>query len=744
MDDKTMIVVRAFGGLDKEATGASCSVPPQFRSKMDNKANKEKRKKADKPIGRATAIKYGWKPPKGKKAAITKESLAGNSEPDVIEVEVERIEKAAVTSALDIIEKLAADGLDAAQNPFMRRPSGVTNAQVSQVGVLRSKAKAEKRKQQQISDIGDTLNPEPNEAIKSAIVDPLQSAYMPTRQRVGEGPLGGLGGIVSSLGGLFKGKKPAPGTAVGSVPAETQPNMLQRLGKAISGFKTPVLHAKGAAVKEAQGAQGAGPPDPYAAFEQMTQDGNTVSKAIPGLDPSVVLQGQQMGVDMTPGGIKKRLGAHDMIAKGKKILKDENQNGVPDVAEGAAGMGGQQQLALGGQPQQPQAQPQPQAAPMVAAAKLRTPDLTKKAKKWIAKAIKHPGALHKQLGVPEGEKIPAGKLEAAADKGGKLGERARLAETLKGMGKKGGQPDLLSKLSMKQDTKGKKKEEETKPGVVKLESASDTPPKKAPEKKPEAESENEAEKKEAAIAPALAGLGMRGAGFLSRLGAAPIRLGGKGIEAIGKKLHQYGPLARLGSTIEAAGSKAKEFGRFGRLTGKLMRRLGKGVQKGKYPFGGTPESGSMRFMKEVPILPGAARVGGKTIMTPKTPTSLGRRVYALGDEPKELVGKSLRENLASVAQKFGIGTKGGDLSAREVLTLMGPTGLGAGMAVGGAKLLGGGEKKEEKKEEKKAAMGAGAVPLKTDHGLPKRDGFKTTNRQGVFNDLSRWSLGARM
>lgn len=52
--------------------------------------------------------------------------------------------------------------------------------------------------------------------------------------------------------------------------------------------------------------------------------------------------------------------------------------------------------------------------------------------KWIQGAIKHPGALHKQLGVPAGKKIPAGKLEKAAHAGGKLGARARLAETLKG------------------------------------------------------------------------------------------------------------------------------------------------------------------------------------------------------------------------------------------------------------------------------------------------------------------------
>lgn len=52
-------------------------------------------------------------------------------------------------------------------------------------------------------------------------------------------------------------------------------------------------------------------------------------------------------------------------------------------------------------------------------------------KKWIQEAIKHPGALHKQMHIPIGEKIPMGKLEKAAEKGGKLGKRARLAMTLR-------------------------------------------------------------------------------------------------------------------------------------------------------------------------------------------------------------------------------------------------------------------------------------------------------------------------
>ena len=55
------------------------------------------------------------------------------------------------------------------------------------------------------------------------------------------------------------------------------------------------------------------------------------------------------------------------------------------------------------------------------------------AKNWIKGALKHPGALHKALDVPEGQKISASKLAAAAKKSGKLGQEARLAQTLKKM-----------------------------------------------------------------------------------------------------------------------------------------------------------------------------------------------------------------------------------------------------------------------------------------------------------------------
>lgn len=52
-------------------------------------------------------------------------------------------------------------------------------------------------------------------------------------------------------------------------------------------------------------------------------------------------------------------------------------------------------------------------------------------KNWIAGAIQKPGSLRRSLGVKEGENIPAKKLAAAAEKGGKLGRRARLAQTLR-------------------------------------------------------------------------------------------------------------------------------------------------------------------------------------------------------------------------------------------------------------------------------------------------------------------------
>lgn len=56
--------------------------------------------------------------------------------------------------------------------------------------------------------------------------------------------------------------------------------------------------------------------------------------------------------------------------------------------------------------------------------------------KWIQGAIKHPGALHKELHVPEGQKIPEAKLQSAEHSSNSLlRKRANLAETLKGLHK---------------------------------------------------------------------------------------------------------------------------------------------------------------------------------------------------------------------------------------------------------------------------------------------------------------------
>jgi len=64
------------------------------------------------------------------------------------------------------------------------------------------------------------------------------------------------------------------------------------------------------------------------------------------------------------------------------------------------------------------------------------PKKMKEGGNWIQGAIKKPGALREQLGVKKGETIPKAKLAAAAKKGGKLGQRARLAITLGKMRKK--------------------------------------------------------------------------------------------------------------------------------------------------------------------------------------------------------------------------------------------------------------------------------------------------------------------
>ena len=88
-------------------------------------------------------------------------------------------------------------------------------------------------------------------------------------------------------------------------------------------------------------------------------------------------------------------------------------------------------------------------------------------KNWIAGAIKKPGALHAEMGIAQGKKIPAGKLAAAAKKGGKLGARARLAETLKGFHHKNEEKGETKKDNEKAETKKKKMIETPKSSMIK-------------------------------------------------------------------------------------------------------------------------------------------------------------------------------------------------------------------------------------------------------------------------------------
>ena len=60
------------------------------------------------------------------------------------------------------------------------------------------------------------------------------------------------------------------------------------------------------------------------------------------------------------------------------------------------------------------------------------------AENWIQKAInpKNKGKLRRELGVPEGKKIPSKKLNEAVKKGGTIGKEATLAKTLSKFKKK--------------------------------------------------------------------------------------------------------------------------------------------------------------------------------------------------------------------------------------------------------------------------------------------------------------------
>jgi len=61
---------------------------------------------------------------------------------------------------------------------------------------------------------------------------------------------------------------------------------------------------------------------------------------------------------------------------------------------------------------------------------------TTKPKKWIAKATKNKGALHRHLGITVGQRIPVATLRTASRRGGLIGREAHLALTLRGLNRK--------------------------------------------------------------------------------------------------------------------------------------------------------------------------------------------------------------------------------------------------------------------------------------------------------------------
>ena len=207
-------------------------------------------------------------------------------------------------------------------------------------------------------------------------------------------------------------------------------------------------------------------------------------------------------------------------------------------------------------------------------------------------------------------------------------------------------------------------------------------------------------------------LGLRTLGYLSRVGALPIKATGRAVELGGRAVGTVAP--ETGVKIMRAGQKTHAYGRAARLAGKVMRRQGKRIGKGLDPN--------------------------------KMP---GRPIVGVWEHPK---ARTNLYNLKRVARAFGVADPQ-KLSAKDIAKVLAPAGVGAATLGGAYAVTRSGKPKEEEYvltgegEEKKGedftiGMGEGG------HGgsseFPRREGFKTTNRQDVFDELSQWSLGAKM
>lgn len=62
------------------------------------------------------------------------------------------------------------------------------------------------------------------------------------------------------------------------------------------------------------------------------------------------------------------------------------------------------------------------------------------------KPVKHPGKLHRELGIPEGKKIPQARLEQAANsKNPEVRRDAIRAKTMEGWKHKGGKAGMINR-----------------------------------------------------------------------------------------------------------------------------------------------------------------------------------------------------------------------------------------------------------------------------------------------------------
>jgi hypothetical protein len=139
------------------------------------------------------------------------------------------------------------------------------------------------------------------------------------------------------------------------------------------------------------------------------------------------------------------------MPKAKTITRKDDPNEVTMYARGGKvkkfGRGGDSvkddfakiKKAEERKPPVPAPKPKPNDAPLPPTGEYKGGnDLVTRNKKggWIKDAIKKPGALRASLGAKKGEPIPAKKLAKAAKAPGKLGQRARFAQVLKGFKKK--------------------------------------------------------------------------------------------------------------------------------------------------------------------------------------------------------------------------------------------------------------------------------------------------------------------